>query len=596
MRLPRQPPTASRTPFTSSRALRAGGAEPAPFLASMASVAERRREKLLAVALWEAAIEADPGAVAWPAQLVRLFTGERAWFDLAQHYLRCASRPQVASASAMRSTWLNHRAEIFEQRLGDLHGAAQARGEAFAVGGDRAALRAQLALLERLNGPQAADIALDRTVAGATDAAVQSSALQVRAERHGARKRFSEAVADLTRATVLRPLDLDGQRLLGECRAEEGEAGAIADLWQTAQSLPRGSRDRAERFRKLAQLCLWPLGDAERSLQAWREVLADLPGDTEAEDRLLQAAQARSRPEEVIPILRGRIARIVRGPEARQARHALAQVLERLNRKDEAVQVWEEAVRAEPSDASAQLALADGLEARGRLDEAAMALEGAAQALDDTSASGQVWLRLGRFCREQLHAPDRAYAAEKRAVACGVLPPVYERAPEPSRRGGHPPRPAPPTPVPRARSGDSTTERVGLPDASLPHAKEPTTASGNRTKKKRSRSELHRIPLAKGAPADLLAALERDPLLPSTHRHLADHFERKGDVIRSSLFTEGPPRPRGGPGRAPARAAGNALRARAGVAAASSAEGTDRRGVGVGRRGALRSGGLVEES
>jgi tetratricopeptide (TPR) repeat protein len=703
-------------------ALDQGGTEPAPYLASLAAQTERKGFRAGAVALWEVTIEAEPTAIAWPEQLVRLFSTERSWFDLAEHYRRCAARPAIQGLTGMRATWLTHRAELLEDRLGDFAGAAAARVEAFALSGDRTALRAQLALLERYSGAQAANTSLDRTVASAGQPLIKAAALQVRAERHAAARRFGLAVADLHRAAVLGPLDADGLRLLGECRAEEGEADAISELWKAAEAAPRG-KDRGERFRKLAKLSLWPLGDPVRSLKAWGEVFENLPGDPEAEERLVQAAHVHNRPSDLVPILKGRIARAQRGPEARQARHELARLYERLHRDDEALAAWVEAVRAEPGDASAQLALADRLEQRGRYDEAALSLEGAAQALDDPSARAQTWSRLARFYRDVLNLPERAATCEQRAEALGssnltplphrALPPLRSDAttptnvlapkpedfplpplpPLPPRRPASSPASSPALPsapassstssrplsapvlpsaagpsssssrplsspalAPASRMGPaslppsssisarppsappmlrpvshsippvpSTSARAGSiplppkeppqPSASvpvlapvkpnqvvsstaptdehpslslmktikeLPPTEEPVdmtptptpmsmtptpmptmtptptpssskhdhdderSSSGslkrestNTRRRKRSRTiEPHRIPLSRAVPTELYEALDRNPLSADVHRKAADHCERKGDVLRASLFTE----------------------------------------------------------
>jgi hypothetical protein len=46
------------------------------------------------------------------------------------------------------------------------------------------------------------------------------------------------------------------------------------------------------------------------------------------------------------------------------------------------------------------------------------------------------------------------------------------------------------------------------------------------------------VPLSRSAPTELLLGLQRDPLASRLHHRLAEHFDRSGDVLRASLFTE----------------------------------------------------------
>jgi hypothetical protein len=109
----------------------------------------------------------------------------------------------------------------------------------------------------------------------------------------------------------------------------------------------------------------------------------------------------------------------------------------------------------------------------------------------------------------------------------GQSDPITEPAPVP-----------PPTPLPIPAPPRPTSVPVAERTPILQRKASETTGTGSRARRKRTKTEPHRVPLARAAPADLLQALERTPLHPPVHRALADHFERKGDVLRSSLFTE----------------------------------------------------------
>jgi hypothetical protein len=564
-----------------------GGDAAAGKLAALGAAAEKRRSHRVAIAIWEAASECEPGSVTWPEQLVRLFTHLQSWAELAEHYRRCAARSANAELLAMRANWLTKRAQLLEDRLGDPHGAAQAFGEAFAVLGEPDALRAQLRLIHARHGAAGAEAALDRAVSTAQTSPAKATALRVRARLLADARRFGAAASDLSRALSLAALDPDSAQLWVECRAEEGDRAAVEQLWTAGEGLPRGAA-KAARFRRLARLCLWPLNDTDRALLAWRRVLESAPGDAEAEDKLSQAAHVQHKPDELVALLRARIQRAGRGPEARAARHELAQALQKQGLADEAFTAWQEAARAEPSDAQAQLALADGYAARGKPEEAALALENAAQGLDEPGAQAQVWERLAAFYRDVLQAPERAVAAERRARMAGqpsrarprsLVPADLARPAESTQRLPELPGASPfpflasvVTPVPGPLELPDAVAQVSLssgpeptatptrkprvprkatpvPDGEPPRESTRTSRSrpGTRTEPRRRRSRtgavpvspaVSFVPLIRAAPAELLVAMEANPLDPMVHFELADHFDGAGDVLRSTLFIE----------------------------------------------------------
>jgi len=482
-----------------AQVLAAGGPEAARLLIERAVLAEARRAQAEAVALWEAALEANPSAADAAERLARLLTARKAWSELAEF---CGRQAERATSPEARVAALHRRAEVLERHLKDPGGSAQAWAEVFKVTGEASALAAQLERLERAGGTAAADAALDRAVSQAPDLPRKAAALKARAERHLAQRRFALAAADLQRLSQLQPLSPAEHRRLCECRAEEGDPQAIKELWELSNTVRPNEPGRVELFRRLARLSAWPLGDAEKSRQAWSEVLAEQPGDPEAEERLLQLARARNRPDELVPILRARATRLGRGPEARQARHDLARLLERLGKMEEGLQAWRSAAQIEPGDAEAQRALGERLEKRGDLAEAAQAFEGAAHALDDPRAQGEAWVRVAQLARRLGH-DTRTAAAEGRARALGMV------VPEPPR-----------------------VEQLPVPKP--PAERKPTKSKIS----KRTKTDPARIPLTRAAPTELLNKLDHAPLETGVHRALSDHFDRKGDVLRASLFTE----------------------------------------------------------
>src|SRR5207302_2032601 len=97
-----------------------GGQDAARLLIERAVLAEARGAQAEAVALWESALEANPGATDAAERLARLLTARKAWAELAEFRGRQAERAQDP---AERATALRARAEILERHLKDAGGA-----------------------------------------------------------------------------------------------------------------------------------------------------------------------------------------------------------------------------------------------------------------------------------------------------------------------------------------------------------------------------------------------------------------------------------------------------------------------------------------
>ena len=482
-----------------AQVLASGGPDAARLLIERAVLAEARKAQAEAVALWEAALEANPAAADAAERLARLLTARKAWSELAEF---CGRQAERATSPDARVAALRQRAEVLERHLKDPGGSAQAWAEVFKVTGEAGALAMQLERLERAGGTAAADAALDRAVAQAPDLPRKAAALKARADRHLAQRRFALAAADLQRLSQLQPLSPAEHRRLCECRAEEGDPGAIKELWELSLSVRPNEPGRTELFRRLARLSAWPLGDAEKSRQAWSEVLAEQPGDPEAEERLLQLARARNRPDELVPILRARATRLGRGPEARQARHDLARLLERLGKMDDGLQAWRAA-------AASRARRRRGPAGTGRAPREAR-----------RARRGRAGLR-GRGPRPRRSPAHRAKP--------GPAWPSWLGGSD-TTRGWRRPK------VARGRWAWSSPSRRCWP--SCPFPGRPRSASRPRARRASAPRRFGADPLARSAPNELLQKLEDAPLETKVHRALSDHFDRKGDVLRASLFTE----------------------------------------------------------
>jgi tetratricopeptide (TPR) repeat protein len=472
--------------------------------------------------------EAQDDAGAWQRKEVQLIA-RKAWPELAQLYL---ARAEQARDPELRAEALTRLAEVMENELNDLSGAARIYREIVTLTGDRTALKEQVRLLSQKGEPTLVRRALDEAVKDARTLNARAAAYLTRAERALEAGEHDQAKADFEAAEALTPGMLLVLAGLLRC-VSDAERPTMANRLRAALAvIPRRSPDRLEALRVLAAVAEELLKDAKLTQWAWTEVLAEAPEEDGARARLLELARALGDRAALSQLLRDQLAREPRGPAARQARLELVSTLEAAGDEEGALAELRQAVRFEPGHKEAWLLLAERLAARGQIGESAWALEHAVTAMEDESERQKAWGRLAEFCRDVLHDPTRAevYArrAEKlrQALEGQVAPP----APAPQRRAS--PR--------REQSGVSTQilsddarptiefAAVQLPEAQPPPAPAaPPKAKRPKAKSPKAERPKAAPPKARGeedAGAELLAAARAlDELLGTEDEEDSDH-------------------------------------------------------------------------
>jgi len=387
------------------------GSSQARGLALLSESARARGAHEEALALLRAAVDSDPRDKTLSSRLENLYIARGAWRELAALY---RERADGESDPTARLELLSRLAELLEDELGEPRGAAEVYGELVRLTGDSAALAAQVRLLSAGAGAREALSALDAAVRSATEAAPRLAALLLRGETHLSARRLDSARDDFQAALALAP---DNLRALAGL-AESASSPQRVEAFEKALGLvARGDSARLPLLRRLARLLEFPLEVPVRAQAAWREVLAEVPGDAEAEGRLLELARLTGSDEELVRLLQQRLAREPRGPGAREARDEMAHCLERLGRLDEALSAWKVAVQTDPGDKGAWLALAERHEAAGRFSDAMNAVEEAAAATEPGPGRAQLWRRAARLLRDRLGDVPRAEKLEARAAA-----------------------------------------------------------------------------------------------------------------------------------------------------------------------------------
>lgn len=373
----------------------------------------------------------DPEETRQEAQLI----ARRAWRELAQFYL---DRADGSKELDVRAETLTRLAELLENELQDLAGAARVYGQIVALTGDHAALAEQVRLVsQRADGDEwVVRRVLDEAVQRASNPRARAAAFLARGERLLSTGDTARARPDFEAAVAISPHSLPGLMGLARCVSGEERAPAAERLRAALAAAPRRTPHRAEGLRRLAELAGGPLADARLAHWAWSEVLAENPEDVLAQDQLVEVTRQLGDKVGLSRLLRSRIAREPRGLATRKVRLELVATLESGGERTAALTELRQAVRFEPGHKEAWLLLVERLIALGQNGEAAWAMEHAATATEDDDERRGTWERLARFCREVLADAARAqvYAnrAEnlRKAIAERVAPALH---PEPPR-------------------------------------------------------------------------------------------------------------------------------------------------------------------
>ncbi|MBL8910098.1 MAG: hypothetical protein JNM17_05265 [Archangium sp.] len=420
-------------------------------LVAVAEVAEVAGKKSEAAAILAAAVQEGPDPRA--AQKLEAHLIQRgAWRELADFYRDAFKR---APSRSEKAQWAEKLAELLESELQDTQGAARAWAEVAAATGDSRAVSEQVRLLGQKKDNTGVREALDAGVKQAQSSAERARAHVLRAEESLTRREVAAARSDFEAALKLVPAHPHAAAGLAELLAMQGETAPIRALDEALARLPRKAAGRGDLYRRLARLADSPLRDGKLARAAWSEVAAELPGDEEAETRLLTLTRTAGDDVALEALITTTLAREPRGAKARLFRMELVTLLERAGRDAEALEALKQAARIEPGHREAWLAYADRLTTAERWSEAAWALEHATTATDDAGQRLKLWRRLADFVRENLSDEARAETYEKRAEkierelmgnspvpAASPAPPPPSIAPVIATPGGSPPLPA----------------------------------------------------------------------------------------------------------------------------------------------------------
>ncbi len=254
---------------------------------------------------------------------------------------------------------LSARAKMWEQLVAVLDGEAQAAQSS----GERADTLRRIAQTYR-----------ERQVEPRRAIALYEEVVELRPDDDGALKALAELYeregddAGLAR-TLRRQLELEARRLSEEMAAA-GKPATAAREW------PVGKRvERLTALRRLAGMCESRLGDADGVVFACGGVLEILPGDRDALDRMERVLEQAGDTDRLVQTLEYHAASATGPAERARVLRRLARMATDAGDDARALDRWEQALRAAPTDEEILAAVADLYEKAQRWGELAGVLE-----------------------------------------------------------------------------------------------------------------------------------------------------------------------------------------------------------------------------
>lgn len=317
---------------------------------------------------------------------------------------------------------------LAEDRLGDLPRAKAAMVRLLELSPQSlGALRALARIAEKEGDFESWVRALEREAEATDDQAAVLALMHRRAWVLADRMSEADAARSvLEQVLTLNPSHLPSLRALGRLHAEAGRWDALVAMHRRELEVSDAPRRKLELWLRIGELADRRSEDAEAAVEAYEQVLALEPGHPAALDALDALYARLGRHEPRVEIRR----RALDGLEPSEARSAalleLGEILELdLDRPDEAVPIYAEAVEAGRSEAEPRLLTA--LAAAGDGAGLANALESAALRTEDPEVRATRLAAAARGARTALDDAERARALLEAAEAIAPhVPAVVE--------------------------------------------------------------------------------------------------------------------------------------------------------------------------
>jgi len=388
-------------------ALDAGGRDAAAY-AELAAEWEALPNGLdRAIAAWQKALALEPARVDAHDGLARALRRGGRWEALAA---ACKLRLKVVTGAAERAPVLLELASVLESGLDDADSAVRVCQEVLALPVDPAAALDALARLHQRAGRwQEALDALERRLAAsaAADARARADLQQRIGHVHARRGDAAAAIASFERAIALDPQQAAAHEGLADVLRGQGDAARAAHHLLRAAQVSAGRFDAIRCLMAAADLYRNRLADLERGRECLERVLALDPDHADAKLGLGEMLASAGQWEALWPHLEQRVVQLRSDPDAapaerRDAFLEAARCAVEIGRLPRALDLYEQALALDPTDAAALLGRADAL-GRSRSWDAAMKAYDAFLARPGLDAAGRadVYRRMAQLEKER---------------------------------------------------------------------------------------------------------------------------------------------------------------------------------------------------
>ncbi len=225
-----------------------------------------------------------------------------------------------------------------------------------------------------------------------------------------------EAVACYRKARLLEPDDKTTLKALaGLLGPADGE-----ELYEVLEILHGNTKDEArqtELLAKMAKLAADPLGQKERAIELWQQVLAAEPKHKDALEALELLYEETARWAELSDHLETSIKHARSDELVTRLQRKLAFIQgTRLGSLDDAIEAWKEILKRNPNDLEAMTALSEVYQKAERWDETAHTLRKLIPLQSDTTGIKEIRFLMAEIFLTRLNRPDDAIESAKRVL------------------------------------------------------------------------------------------------------------------------------------------------------------------------------------
>ncbi len=360
-----------------------------------------------AILRYQECLKLQPGHLPAQKALLRLFERQSRFAELVTMYeqdlLQTTDKEQAIAT-------LNKIASLYEERLSDVDHAVDALKRILEIAPDHLPTIHNLARLYERGGRWAELIQSNETEATLSGDTKQILSLhhrnaEILEEQLGDR---AGAIAAYERVLSLSPSYLPALKALGRLYAQESRWNDLARMYRAEAEIAPSTEQAAALIYKIGELAEQRLKDDAQALASYQEVLTLAPSYFPAMRALARLYRAQGAWESLIEVLRAEAANRIDPLERANALYQAAAIWEDvLDRKDRAIEGYQEVLRLTPGHPSAVRALERLFMAQGNVRDLIAELDRETQ-VGPLPSRVAAFSKLARLYLDRLSEPARA--------------------------------------------------------------------------------------------------------------------------------------------------------------------------------------------